>query len=127
MSFIVRYSERKLVVAAHPAPSLERICGGSREWMPAVDIYETDEALVIVVELAGVSHKDIKVSVEGRRLRIEGWRQPTCAVRGARFHCLEIPSGHFERNLLVPFAFAPNAVEASTSEGLLTITIRKGK
>ncbi|RJX28704.1 MAG: Hsp20/alpha crystallin family protein [Desulfarculus sp.] len=103
-----------------PGPSEE---GGA--WSPAVDIVETPQAVVIVAELAGVRREDIKVLVDGEVVRIYGRREPSLHQPGARYHRLEIESGDFVRSFRIGVPFDPQGVEATTSMGLLKITLPK--
>ncbi|MEW5912967.1 MAG: Hsp20/alpha crystallin family protein [Thermodesulfobacteriota bacterium] len=103
-----------------PEPSEE-----AGAWSPAVDIVETPQAVVIVAELAGVRREDIKVLVDGDVVRIYGRREPSLHQPGARYHRLEIESGDFIRSFRIGVPFDQAKVEATTSMGLLKITLPK--
>ena len=52
-------------------------------WLPDVDIFETDEGVVVRVELAGVRREDLRVTVDGRTLKISGITRPVIQVVNA--------------------------------------------
>jgi HSP20 family protein len=98
---------------------------GDERWRPAVDVYETEKAVIVQVELAGVRREDLRVTVDGERLRIRGVRVPSRDEEMQRLHQVEIASGPFERVLRIGIAFERGAVSASLEEGFLRITLPK--
>ena len=77
--------------------------GGSATcWQPPVDVFETEREFWIVAALPGVAANDLKLSIEGEVLRIAGQRPLPGVARAADIHRLEIPHGHFERNISLP-------------------------
>jgi HSP20 family protein len=96
-------------------------------WQPEVDVFETEKALVVRVELAGVQTSDLRVDVHGDELRIRGMRRPPEPADLRRLHRMEISSGPFLRRLRVPIPFAREGVTAHLAEGFLTVTLpRRG-
>jgi HSP20 family protein len=94
-------------------------------WRPPTDVYETGEAVVVKVELPGMSQAEISVEVEGKTLRVRGVRQPD-GESGGTYHQMEINYGEFERTLILPDLLGENNVRARYHEGFLYITISKG-
>ena len=92
---------------------------------PAIDVYETSSALVIVMEIAGAKREDIEVTLEGNRLRIAGARRVAAPLDAKRCHQMEIEFGAFERWLSLDFSPPRDAVEATYRDGFLQITIPK--
>lgn len=92
-------------------------------WKPNVDLYETDEALVVAVELAGVDPESIDISVTGRRLVVSGSRPPVVHRGARRIHHMEISHGAFDLVLELPSPVNGSDSEASWSHGLLEITL----
>jgi HSP20 family protein len=92
-------------------------------WQPEVDVFETEKALIVRVELAGVQTQDVKVEFKGDELRIRGTRRPPEPGDLLRLHRMEIASGPFERRLRVPISFVLEAVTAHLAEGFLTVTL----
>ena len=108
-------------LAQRGRPTLFR---GSR-FEPAMDIYETSSAIVVVMEIAGTERKDIEIQLEGRRLRIAGGRRVTAPVDAQRCHQMEIQFGQFERWVALDFVPPRDTIEAAYQDGLLLITIPK--
>lgn len=97
-------------------------------WTPEADLYETDQELVLTVNLAGVRKEDIEVSFHGNSLRVSGKRSSGYREnRPDRFILLEMGAGEFERIFRLPHRIDDNAIEASFSEGILTVRMRRQK
>jgi HSP20 family protein len=94
-------------------------------WQPDVDVFETEKAVVVRAELAGVRGDDLRVSVDGEALRISGVRMAPEPVEVQRLHQMEIATGPFERRLRVPIAFEREGVTAQLADGFLTVTLPK--
>lgn len=98
-------------------------------WTPAVDMYETDEALVLLFDLAGVQPEQTEVHAEPHSLTIRGVRRERYASDGhnerRNYHALEIPYGRFERSVNLPPGIDTAAAHASYRDGLLEITLAK--
>ena len=102
----------------------DRLRGDS--WQPDVDVFETETALVVRVEIAGVRSQDLNVKVDGQILRIAGIRPAPDGSQVKRLHQIEIASGPFERRLRIPIPFDRNGVSAHVVDGFLTVTLPKG-
>lgn len=102
----------------------DRLRGDS--WQPDVDVFETETALVVCAEIAGVRSQDLNIKVDGQILRIAGIRPPPDGSQVRRLHQMEIASGPFERRLRIPIPFDRNGVSAHVADGFLTITLPKG-
>ncbi|MCH7644703.1 MAG: Hsp20/alpha crystallin family protein [Myxococcales bacterium] len=101
----------------------DRLRGDS--WQPDVDIFETETALVVRVEIAGVRSQDLTVKVDGQTLRVAGIRPAPDGSQVRRLHQMEIASGPFERRLRIPIPFDRNGVSAHVADGFLTVTLPK--
>jgi HSP20 family protein len=75
---------------------------GKAHWVPDTDMYETENGLVIKVELAGMRSDNLEITVEGNRLRISGNRPDGCRAPKASFLMMEINYGPFESVLELP-------------------------
>jgi HSP20 family protein len=93
-------------------------------WQPDVDVYETEDAVVVRAELAGVRREDLRVTVDGDLLRIQGVRE-VGGGRAVRLHQMEIATGPFERRLRMPGDVDRNRVTARLEDGLLTVTLAR--
>lgn len=76
--------------------------GSVAAWEPPVDVFETESEIWITVALPGVSADDLDVLLDGNRLIIKGRRSLPAEARAGTIHRLEIPSGRFERQILLP-------------------------
>ena len=71
-------------------------------WQPPIDVFETADALRIVVALPGVEIRDVDLAVEQDVLVISGIRHLPAVTRGAAIQRLEIPYGRFQRQVRLP-------------------------
>ena len=94
-------------------------------WLPDVDVVETEEGVVVRVELAGVRGEDMRVTVDGRTLRISGVRSSLGRADVQRLHQMEIATGPFERRVQIPIAFDRDDVSANLADGFLTVVLPK--
>jgi HSP20 family protein len=99
-----------------------------RAWAPRLDVYETGDTYVIVVELSGVEPGSVTIEIEGAAVAITGTRATTRAAEGCSgAECLqiEIPFGPFERKLVLPVAVDANSATADFADGMLTVALPK--
>jgi HSP20 family protein len=98
----------------------------AQAWIPSVDMYETEDAVVVLLDLAGVEPDQTEVHAEPHRLVVRGVRRERPAPAAPRsYHTLEIPYGKFERALRLPSGSDTAAARAHYRDGLLQITIPK--
>jgi HSP20 family protein len=95
----------------------------NRPWAPAVDIYETENELVLKADVPDVDMKDIDVRVENQTLTIAGERKFENQDAGNGFHRIERSYGNFVRSFAVPNAFDTENVAAAYKNGVLTVTL----
>lgn len=98
-----------------------RIISRPHAWRPPTDVYETEDAIVVRVEVAGMRESDFTISLVERNLTIRGVRQDTSERRA--YHQMEIPFGEFSTELELPFAIISDKVEAIYRDGFLRITL----
>ncbi|MDH3521464.1 MAG: Hsp20/alpha crystallin family protein [Myxococcales bacterium] len=94
-------------------------------WQPDVDVVETESAIVVRVELAGVRSENLRVTIDSNVLRVSGVRLPADASGVKRLHQMEIAAGPFERRVRVPVPIETDGVSAHLADGFLTISLRK--
>ena len=97
----------------------------NRPWTPAVDIYETENDLVLKADLPEVSQKDIDVRVENQTLTIAGERKFEKEDSTKGFHRIERAYGNFVRSFAVPNTFDTDKISAEFHNGVLTVTLPK--
>jgi len=96
-----------------------------RVWAPAVDMYETKEAIVVAAEVPGLNEKDIHLSIVGDVLSVRGERQWNQEVKQENYYRGERWYGKFERSLPLPMPVQADKVTAKYRDGVLTITLPK--
>jgi len=94
-------------------------------WLPDVDVFETDEGVVVRVELAGVRSDDLRVTVDGHVLKISGVRSGIDRADMRRLLQVEIAAGPFERRIEIPMPFHRDRVAAHLADGFLTVVMPK--
>lgn len=96
-------------------------------WQPPTDVYETSEAIIIVVEIGGVSPDELNIQLDEAVLVIRGRRTRCTLPDQVAIHRLEIARGDFDTHVHLPAAIDREAVTATYRDGLLTITLPKEK
>ena len=96
-----------------------------RAWEPAIDMYETPQAVVVLVELAGLRQEDIDITVHAKNLIISGERRESQEGNKRTYYQMEISKGHFERGILLPVAVDIDKTKASYHDGILEIVLPK--
>jgi HSP20 family protein len=97
----------------------------SGTWSPPVDIYETDEALVMKAELPGFSKDDISIEMKENTLVIRGERKREDEVKEGNYHRMERAYGAFQRSFLLPTTVDQNKVSAAYRDGILELRLPK--
>ena len=95
------------------------------DWMPSVDISETDTAYLIKGEIPGVKKEDVKVTIQDGMLTIQGERKQEKEDKGKKFHRIECSYGSFVRSFRVPDDADESAVKAEFKDGMLNVTLPK--
>ena len=94
-------------------------------WAPAVDIYETENELVLKADLPEVEEKDIDVRVENNTLTIRGERKFEKSVKEDNYLRVERTFGSFSRSFSLPNTVNTEAVKATYKNGVLTVELPK--
>jgi len=95
------------------------------EWMPALDVSETKDSLIVKAEIPGMERKDIDISLSGDLLVIKGEKKQKIEEKKESFHRIETRYGAFSRSIRVPVSVDSNKIEASYDKGVLKITLPK--
>jgi HSP20 family protein len=98
-----------------------------RSWLPAVDLHESKDDLVLRVELPGVREKDVTVSITGDLLTIKGERRWEDEGKDLKFLHMERVYGQFERLIQLPMAVQADKVKAAYRDGVLEIKLPKAE
>jgi HSP20 family protein len=100
---------------------------GSRVWMPVVDLYETNDDLVLNFELPGVREKDVALSVTGDILTVKGERQFNQLLKDDNYLHMERVYGKFERSVQLPKPIQADRVTATFRDGVLEVKLPKAE
>lgn len=92
-------------------------------WRPPTDVYETEDSVVIKVEIAGMTPDDFEISFAERILQIRGNRLDR--QRKLSYHCLEVQYGDFLSEVFLPGKYDEEKIEAQYENGFLSITLPK--
>jgi len=98
----------------------------ARYFVPATDIYETDDGLMVVMEVPGVERKNIDINVENEVIRVEG-RIDTSQYDGLDPLYTEYNVGHFARSFTLSSKIDQQKIGAQLEDGVLTLTLPKLK
>jgi len=94
-------------------------------FVPAVDIYEDEQSLVLKLEIPGVKQEDLDVRVENQTLTVKGERKLESEAKQENFHRIERRFGSFVRTFTLPRTVDTETVNASYDAGVLTISLAK--
>jgi HSP20 family protein len=97
-----------------------------RYYIPYADIFETDEALAVVMEMPGVEKKDLDVGLENDVLRVDG-RIDFSKYKDMDPVYAEYNVGHYARSFALGGAVDQEKISASLEDGVLTLTLPKAK
>ncbi len=95
--------------------------------VPAVDIYGTNEELVVFINLPGVNPQDVDVSATRDTLSISGELKPANLPEGAACFRQERGAGQFKRVFQLPFPIQQDKVAASFKDGVLRVALPKAE
>ncbi len=99
----------------------------SGAWTPPVDIYETEDALVLTALLPGVSTDEVSIEVHHNTLILRGERKPAGAVADERYFRRECVYGPFQRSFVLPATVDQNQVQATYHDGILELHLPKSE
>jgi HSP20 family protein len=97
-----------------------------RYYVPYSDIYETNEALCVVMEMPGVEKKDLDVALENDVLRVDG-RIDFSKYEGMEPVYTEYNVGHYTRSFTLSNKIDQERISAQLDDGVLTLTLPKAK
>jgi HSP20 family protein len=101
--------------------------GRSESWVPAVDVFDTAEAVVLKAELPGMKVADIQIEVDDNVLTIKGERSFDETVDDERYYRVERRYGSFQRSLALPQGVKADEIDASYDDGILEVTVPKSE
>jgi HSP20 family protein len=99
--------------------------GTSSTWLPAVDVWETENELVLSFDLPGVPEDGIAVELDDNVLTVSGERERTSEHSSERFYRFERRFGSFSRSVTLPQGVQEDAIEARYQNGVLEVRVPK--
>ena len=92
---------------------------------PAINIWSDSEKAILTSEIPGVDKNELKISVLGNTLTLEGNRKPHEIKENEVYHRQERISGTFKRTVELPFEVDPDKISANYKDGILIITLSR--
>jgi HSP20 family protein len=97
----------------------------SAEWLPAVDVWETDDELVLAFDLPGVAEEDVTLEVDEGTLTVTGERSRTAEEQADRYYRFERRFGRFSRSVALPQGIDARRIQADVKDGVLEVHVPK--
>lgn len=98
----------------------------TRNWRPPTDVYESDDCIIVKVEIAGMSQEKFEITYFKNVLNISGCRSDEISTKKA-FHQLEIGYGEFLTSIELNIPIQVDKAEANYQNGFLTINLPKSQ
>ena len=97
------------------------------EWLPAVDVAETKNEIVVNVEIPGMDPKEFDISLREGTLTIKGEKKQERVEEEENYHLVERRYGTFTRSILLSQEVESDKISASYKNGVLTVTLPKSE
>jgi len=97
------------------------------DWRPPVDIYETDDGIVLKIELPGVNKEDVSVEVKDNVLTLKGERLLDPEIKDEHYYRKERSFGKFNRSFSLQESIKPDSIKASFKDGVLTVEVPRAE
>jgi HSP20 family protein len=131
MATLVRWEPFREVAALHN--ELSRVMNGlvegtgrtTQAWVPALDVWETENELVFAFDLPGIPEEKIAVEIESGSLTVSAEREQTQEVSQERFHRFERRFGSFSRSIGLPQGVDEDSIDAQYRNGVLEVRVPK--
>ncbi len=94
---------------------------------PAIDLYQTDDDVVVKASLPGIKADDVQISVTGDMITIKGETREKSEAKDKAYHIREQRWGAFERTIALPTAVVSDKAKAEFEDGVLTVTLPKAE
>jgi HSP20 family protein len=97
----------------------------TRRWVPAMDLVETEDQLVLRADLPGLSRDDVEIEIKDGVLTVSGERKTDHEEKSEGFYRVERAFGRFSRSLTLPDGIDAERVAAEFNDGVLEVRIPK--
>ena len=95
--------------------------------VPAVDMYQTDNEIVVKAAIPGIKAEEVQINITGDVLSLKGEVKQSEEVKEKAYHIREQRWGSFERTLVLPSNVVADKARADFESGILTITLPKAE
>ncbi|HID98060.1 MAG TPA: Hsp20/alpha crystallin family protein [Thermodesulfobacteriaceae bacterium] len=95
------------------------------EWVPSIDVSETDDSITVKAEIPGIDPKDIQISLSGNLLTIKGEKKEETEEKKKNYLRKETRYGAFSRTIRLPVVADADKIEAKYKKGILNIVLPK--
>lgn len=95
----------------------------SGAWLPTTDVYRQNGDLVVKAEVPGIQKEDVKVTLEGGDLVIQGERKEEHEVKEGDYYRMERSYGSFYRRVTLPSGIQPESIKATFKDGVLEVRV----
>lgn len=128
---------RDRALSAHPFVSLRRemdklfedftrgFSHSTSSLVPTTDIVESEKDIQITAELPGLEEKDVKIDLADNVLTIKGEKKTEKEEKDKNYRLMERSFGSFMRSVQLPAGVKPEAIQATLTKGVLTVTVTK--
>ena len=99
--------------------------GQTSTWLPAVDVWETENELALSFDLPGIPEDQISVELDENVLTVSGQRERTTEHSGDRFYRFERRFGTFSRSVTLPHGVNEEQIKADYKDGVLEVRVPK--
>lgn len=131
MPIYTEEEETEMIMHANPRQNSmpiyaeEENFSSDAEGQLTIDVYQTDESIVIKSTIAGVKPEDLDVSINNDMVTIKGERKTEEQMNAENYYYQECYWGHFSRSIVLPVDVISDKAEASLKNGILTIRLPK--
>lgn len=133
MSTLIRWEPAREMVTLREAmdrlfdDAFTRPLGMAGFQSPAIDMYQTEDEVVVKASLPGMKADDVQISITGETLSIKGEFKEKAETKEKAYHLREQRYGSFERTLGLPTEVVADKAKAEFEDGILTITLPKAE
>lgn len=106
---------------------LPAFAAGERDWMPAFDVSETENEIIVKAEIPGMKVEDIDVRLTDGLLTIKGERKMEKEDKQENYHRIERRFGTFSRSLNLGLKVKADGIDADYKDGVLTVSLPKAE
>ncbi|MBD3305601.1 Hsp20 family protein [candidate division KSB3 bacterium] len=100
---------------------------GESAWLPAVDVSETENEIIVKAELPGMTQENIDLNLQDNILTLKGEKKQESKEENENFHRVERSYGSFTRTFTLPSGVKEEDIKANFKDGVLMITLPKAE